>query len=288
MAEPQPVIVLGAARSGTKYFRGLLSAPENAVCTPFDANYIWRFGNERSGHDELAPDSISDKQAADIRKALYKQADMGAAEMPTYFVEKTVSNALRPDFVRRVFPGAKLIVLIRDGRDAIESTFRMWNAPPDGPGLRQKLSRLPMRAAPYALWFGANMIAGKLKGRGTSMWGVRYDGIQHDLRALSLEEVCANQWLRCVRSSLAHHEAAPDGVSLLVRYEDLVNNVSILEEVADHLNMGSAERSAMARKWRDTTRTPAGSRWESTFSPQARARVESIVSPTLSELGYLQ
>src|SRR5699024_6585477 len=92
-------------------------------------------------------------------------------------VEKTVSNALRPDFVERVLPGARYILLIRDGRDVVESSYRMWQAPADSSGMKRKLASLPPRALPYAVWYGVNLVAGKLRGRGVGIWGVRYEGI---------------------------------------------------------------------------------------------------------------
>ena len=167
---PTPVFILGAARSGTKFIRDVLAAPNHVCQTPFDSNHVWRIGNARAPDDLLLPEGLSSRTAAVIRRALWKLAAPGqTSNADQILLEKTVSNALRPDFVERVFPDARYIVLIRDGRDAIESTYRMWQAPPDSGGLKRKLASLPIQATPYALWYGLNLIGGKLRGRGVGM-----------------------------------------------------------------------------------------------------------------------
>ena len=42
----QIVIIIGAARSGTKYLRDVLATAPNAARVPYDINYIWRYGSE--------------------------------------------------------------------------------------------------------------------------------------------------------------------------------------------------------------------------------------------------
>ena len=41
-----PIIIIGAARSGTKIMRSVISADENVRAVSYDVNYVWRFGNE--------------------------------------------------------------------------------------------------------------------------------------------------------------------------------------------------------------------------------------------------
>src|SRR4051812_20775701 len=41
----QPVIVIGAARSGTKLLRDSLATHADVARVPYDVNYVWRFGN---------------------------------------------------------------------------------------------------------------------------------------------------------------------------------------------------------------------------------------------------
>ena len=53
----QIVIIIGAARSGTKYLRDVLATAPNAARVPYDINYIWRYGSE-SHPDDALPASL--------------------------------------------------------------------------------------------------------------------------------------------------------------------------------------------------------------------------------------
>lgn len=281
-----PIVILGAARSGTKFLRGVLASARGHVATPFDSNHIWRIGNASTADDELDPASISDRTARTIRDGLWKVATHDGATRGGVLVEKTVSNSLRPAFVDRVLPGARYVLLIRDGRDVVESTYRMWLEPPDTGGLKRKLVSLPLRAAPYAAWYGLNMAMGKLRGRGVGVWGVRYRGIAADLERLSVPEVCARQWQACVESSLAFAREMPASRFIQVRYEDLVADPSALDPVADFLQLGPAGRERLREELRRTIRAPERSRWTETFDESTREKVLGIIAPLQHQLGY--
>ncbi|MES0872505.1 sulfotransferase family protein [Sinimarinibacterium thermocellulolyticum] len=285
-ADDTAVVLLGAARSGTKFLRSVIAAPDGFCATPFDCNHIWRLGNARAVHDELDPQSISERDARDIRAALWKLACPSPSErVGKVLVEKTVSNALRPVFVERVLPGARYVVLLRDGRDVVESTFRMWMSPPDGPGLRRKLAALPARALPYALWYGANMVAGRLRGRSVGIWGVRYRGIQRDLQNLTLPEVCAYQWRHCVQRSLEFASGLPPDRCVIVRYESLIADPNALTPVCRMLNL-DASASARVHHALSSGIQRQPSRWDTTFDASTRERILDIIGRLQAQLGY--
>lgn len=284
--EARPVVILGAARSGTKFLRGVLAAGDGHFATPFDSNHIWRIGNAGAADDELDPASISDRTVHLIRDSLWKLAAPDGAPDGGTLVEKTVSNSLRPDFVARVLPDARYVMLIRDGRDVVESTYRMWLTPPDAGGLKKKLASLPVQAFPYAAWYGVNMVLGKLRGRGVGIWGVRYRGITQDLERLSVPEVCAHQWRTCVESSLELAQKLDSTSFIQLRYEDLVGDKAALDPVAEFLQVGPQGRDRLRSELRRTIRAPERSRWNETFDEATRAKVLGIISDLQSRLGY--
>src|SRR2546430_7511188 len=57
----QPVIVIGAARSGTKLLRDCLGTADEFAVVPYDINYLWRLGNEQFPNDELTPEQLTPK-----------------------------------------------------------------------------------------------------------------------------------------------------------------------------------------------------------------------------------
>jgi hypothetical protein len=284
--EAPPIVVLGAARSGTKFLRGVLAAAEGHFATPFDSNHVWRIGNAGAPDDELDPASISDRTARMIRDALRKLAAPDGMPAGGVLVEKTVSNSLRADFVARVLPDARYILLIRDGRDVVESTYRMWLAPPDAGGLKKKLASLPVSAFPYAAWYGVNMAMGKLRGRGVGVWGVRYRGIARDLERLSVPEVCAHQWRTCVESSLRAASEMDPSRLIQLRYEDLVADEAALDPVAEFLQVGLQGRDRLRAELRRTIRAPERSRWTETFDEATRCKVLGVISTLQTQLGY--
>lgn len=198
MSDQRYVFLIGAARSGTKFLRDTLAASNDVAEIPYDINYVWRHGNENCPHDELRPEDIDAKTAAHIRRSIDRLAMKGRDTRPPIILEKTVSNTLRMDLIRAVFPEAEFIVLERDGRDVVESSYRQWTKPADRSYLIEKLRYFPVREWRYALWFARNLVN---RSEQTPIWGPRYDGITTDLGNLGTAQTCAKQWSASVKSS---------------------------------------------------------------------------------------
>jgi hypothetical protein len=214
-----PIVLIGAARSGTKLLRDCLALDPRVARVPHDINYVWRLGNEGSPHDELDPSAMTPEIRARIRSEL---ADY--ARGSPVLIEKTVGNALRVPFVASVLPEARFVHLIRDGRDVIESVERQWQAKPDWSSLVRKARSFPILEAPgYAVRYARDTLR-RTAGRSPkgAVWGPRYDGITEDLNRYDLLTVCAKQWVRCVESALAGLATLPSERVHTVRYEEFV------------------------------------------------------------------
>ncbi len=224
-SENQPVIILGAARSGTKLLRSLVAATGCYAEVPFDVNYIWRYGNEQSAHDALPANSLDDRGREFIQKLLPQDAtQIGKPNKP--FVEKTVSNILRVPFVKAVYPQAKYLMILRDGRDVSESAARCWRTPPQTGYLMAKARVFPWRhCAPYA-WKCASTFARRRLGLDDHLrtWGPRYPGIDDDVKRLSLVEVCARQWVASMEYYEQSRHVIPEEQRFELRYEELIGD----------------------------------------------------------------
>ncbi len=219
---PEPIVILGAARSGTKMLRALLSSHPDVTPVPWDVNFIWKHGNYDVPHDELVPEQLTSRSRRFIARTIRRHGGAGPR-----IVEKTVGNTLRPEFVHAVFPDAYFIHLIRDGRDVAESARRMWRAPMDRRAVLQKLRAFPLAALPtYGLQYARAYLERGLGHRdgSVSTWGPRWRGIDQDVRARSLLEVCAIQWRRSVEASLAGLATMDPERVVEVRYEELCAN----------------------------------------------------------------
>ena len=239
----QPIILIGAARSGTKFLRDCLAASPDCAAVPYDINYIWRYGQEGLAHDILVPTSLSRKTQNFIRKTIPKLAD---AKPGNRIIEKTVSNTLRIPYVNSIYPNAIFVHLIRDGREVTESSMRQWTDPPNTGALLKKLKAMPIQNIGYVFWYAANIVSGLFAGgrKGGNIWGPRYPGIKNDAATLSLAEVCAKQWKHCIEKSLEDLAVIDSKRVHTIRYEDFVSSKVTIENLAAELGLSNPEACA--------------------------------------------
>ena len=232
----QPLIIIGAARSGTKLLRDLIAIHPEIDKVPYDINYIWRMGNENVVHDELSPEQLTPQ----IRQKILKHLQKFRNKSPL-LVEKTVSNTLRVPFVLSVFPNAKFIYLIRDGRDVVESVYRQWLAPPDWKYSLEKAMTFPMMDAfGYGFRYAQSLLKKLFFAQSAThnIWGVHYQGIEQDMLTKDLLEVCAIQWVRSVSLANEALNTLPSEQVITIHYEHLVESpLDSFQQIASFLNI---------------------------------------------------
>src|SRR5688572_28928438 len=98
----QLVIIIGAARTGTNMLRDILTQLPGIGTWPCDEiNYIWRHRNVREPTDEFGPELAT----PDVQSFIRQKFDQLARKRSlSHLVEKTCANALRVEFVNRIFP----------------------------------------------------------------------------------------------------------------------------------------------------------------------------------------
>jgi hypothetical protein len=268
--EVQPIILIGAARSGTKLVRDSLALHPQVSVVPYDVNFLWRLGNERVPHDELTVEHARPDVVRRVRQAILR-----FAKTPV-LVEKTVSSSLRPAFVRAVFPEARIVHLVRDGLDVVESSRRQWLESPDVRYLTQKLRTVGIRSAGgYLMRYGFDTLKRLRRSSEPPMWGPVYDGMRDDYTRLGLTSLCALQWQACARAALD----APDRGEPLLRYESFVADPAAgLATVLDGLVDGGVPAVEGIRRDR------IGS--ASALTEQERNEIMAIIGPTRAALGY--
>lgn len=217
---PRRVVLIGAARSGTKILRDSLAAASGAGAVPYDIGYVWRCASPDHPDDALDPATLTPGR----RRFIANFID-GYAGSSGWVIEKTVGNALRVLYVAAVLPDAIYVHLVRDGIDVAESTRRQWQESTDYRYLLKKSRHFPLRMVPS---YGRGYVSSRLRrhtGAGrVATWGARYPGIDDDLRHEDLLTVCARQWQEAVvRASRDLAALGALGATVVdVRYEDLV------------------------------------------------------------------
>ena len=279
---PRHIVLIGAARSGTKMLRDALAEATGAGRVPYDISYVWRYGNEAHPDDVLEPDWIDVKARRYIRKFVGRYAD----GRPPSVIEKTVGNALRVPAVAAVLPDAKYIHLIRDGVDVVESAMRQWCSSPGLGYLASRLRHVPVRFLPHAGSEYLRSLSARWEhGNGqVGTWGVRYPGIDADLTKLDLLAVCARQWKHAVEGA----ESAFDRLGVQVaeiRYEQLVSNPSAqVSRLASFAGLAT-DVDSLESMQRRIVRGRVGT-GRSSLAPSELADLDTELGSTLTDLGY--
>ncbi len=278
--------ILGAGRSGTKFLRDILGSSSNIAIIPYDVGYVWRFGNENYPHDEFTPDMLTVSIKEFIRNTLPKLIEKSANKSsPSILIEKSVPNTLRPAYIQSIYPNARFVHLIRDGRAVTESAMRLWQAPPERGYLLKKLKYFPWENYQYAFKYIGNILKGKLSSnRGQQTWGPLYKGIQEDVKSLPLEIVCARQWQKCVENSKTQLADINSKNIIEVHYEDLMKDSTSLHSICNFLGIDDSKTVIDlydAKVVRSNTQ-----KWKKSLTSQQLDLINQEIGELNNSLGY--
>jgi len=282
----EPIIILGAARSGTKILRDTIAAHPLLVPIPYDVNFVWKYGLYDIKHDELSPDELT-KRGNKFIHHFFSNFHQNRSNIRV--VEKTVSNTVRVDFVHKVFPNCQFIHIIRDGRDVAVSSMKQWQAPLNRKMVLNKLKYFPIKALPnyalqYALSYFFRIISREKR---VLTWGVVLRDLEELLDRYSLLEVCGIQWQRCVTSSINTLKYMNDDKKIEVRYESLVENPTYeIQRLLEFLNLKYSKEmiTNMAQKIRSSDIN----KWEKTVNVIELRQLMLLIQNTMNHLGYLE
>lgn len=282
----QPVIIIGAGRSGTNMLRDILTKLPHSGTWPCDEiNYIWRHGNIRVPHDEFTKIHATARVQSYIRNQFDKIARKYKLNV---LIEKTCANALRVEFVHQIIPNAKYIHIIRDARDVVASAKLRWTAPLDIPYIAKKARYVPITDIPYYAfkYLGNRIYRLFSREKRLAFWGPKFNGIEEALNQYSLEEVCAIQWKKCVDNADAQLSAIDETQVYQLYYEDFVTSPKEeLIRLCTFLDIDLAESDA-EELIRGVSSKSVGKAKE-TLDPQTLAAIQSIAKDTMERHGYL-
>ena len=279
----RPVVIIGAARSGTNVLRDtLVRLPGHGTWPCDEINLVWRHGNTRAPHDVLAPSLATGQVQRYVRHAfdaIAERRHLGTV------VEKTCANSLRVAFVDRIVPTARYVFILRDGRDVVASAMRRWSASLDLSYTLRKARYAPLSDVPrYAAAFVANRLhALRSPDDRLASWGPRFTGMDDMLRSSSLAEVCATQWARSVE--LAARDLDAIGLDRVhrIRYEDLTADAA--GEVARIATFLGAGMTDAVREGARTIGAGSVGSWRRALGEQDLEAIAPIVDPVMERHG---
>ena len=282
-----PLVIIGAARSGTNMLRDLLSSLKPFATWPCDEiNYIWRHGNREFETEEFSADMANSKTIAYIRKQFASFSKKHPGKM---IIEKTCANTLRCEFVQAVLPNAKFVHIIRDGRDVAASASIRWKAGLDIGYLMKKARYVPMADVPYyaSRYLGTHvyrMTSGKKR---VSTWGPKFEGMQETFRNHELPVGCSIQWKTCVRKAIEQLGRLDQSNVMTVRYEEVTANpASWLTKICEFAGK-DVDPSAINELTSRVSVKSVG-KWKGQFGDSVIESIEHETGDLLRELGYVE
>lgn len=263
----RPVFIIGAPRSGTSLLYSVLRSAPVFAHWPGEAHEVWEADYHPALRDwesnALTAADVDEKAAAKIRRAFFLVA--GSRRR---LIDKTPRNALRVSFVDAIFPDARYVHLVRDGRENVNSLINAWRTP------RYRTYRLDH----------------SIEGVDPEWWKfVLYPGWREDSSG-PLEVVCARQWASSNELALRDLKVVGER-AVRVRYEDLVDSPETeVERVAGFLDVpfddGLRAKAAAVRTTPINVVTPPErGKWRKE-NPREIESIVPLIAPAMEALSY--
>ena len=309
----QPIFIIGAARSGTMMLAEDILGQHSDVAYWREPIYVWRTGHAYRRHDILTAEDVTPRIRAFITEQF---SSFTTVRGKRRFMEKTPSNCFRMPFILELFPDAKFLHILRDGRDVARSAAVEWRGarPVTKNGVKvdatgqtpmerlnpsvklishvfsgvRRVKHTPwslLEMPAYMLRF-ARLFARSVRPDKGYVWGPRFPGMNAMFRQYSLLETCAIQWDWSVRAILGFGRNLPADGYLELKYEDLLS--SPLEQTAAILKfLELPDRPAFRRHVENYPFMPGNAnKWAKAYTDEELRLVLSHIAPTLKYLDY--
>jgi hypothetical protein len=291
---PDMLFIVGAGRSGTnllsrmlEYAGGFSDLSEN--------RYVWNYRQSRRRTDRRLPDEATEAITAYIRAHFAAMA----RRHPSTLVDKTPGNALRLGFVTRIFPEAKIVNIVRDGRANVLSRGALWDEEGlfgggDKPGMltryarrirrMRRLGNLPADRVPAFLADNVPALITDTLLRRATLSGERVAGLREVERLHGPRIARAVQWREVATMAACEGRALGSTRYHEISFETLLRQPA---ESAEALfaflgRDGGARAGAYLADKLDPGRLD---NWK-TRDPEAIAEIEPYLTPALAYFGY--
>ena len=238
------IFIVGSPRSGTTLTGKILNSHPD-IATWFVPYFMWEKPFRHNIDDVLTEKDATPKVIQYIRESFrYFKHKTGAK----YVIDQSPRNSLRISFIRKIFPEAKFIHVIREPKDAILSIKKEWQKRIDiyhsdhtgrlserirniwkpfqdlvglQPVLRHKIKAVLFEL--YGFSLNAEQQYNRKRWNGKVGWGPRFQGWSEKIEALTLLEFNACQWKACVSDIIEHLPEDPEK-TMLLKYETLLGH----------------------------------------------------------------
>ncbi|MHC4977199.1 MAG: sulfotransferase family protein [Planctomycetota bacterium] len=279
--QASPIILLGTHRSGTTWMGSILSNLPG-VAYWIEPRHVWTRGNAYTPDDSLAAKHATERVRRRIRSIFSRYLKAQGAER---LLEKTPSNCLRVPFIHAVYPNARFLLIVRDGRSVISSTEQMQERVVPGARIWQRMRETPVWEWPAASTQLKEAARTRITGQPQRYWGPRPPGWREWMRSDPPHVIRAKQWAATILNAWrACHQLPTESWSVL-RYEELVRQPAeeltrVLGELGIH-DVGNTIE--LARQSSLTSRVDA---WRERVDSSTLAEVYPSMRDAMETLGY--
>lgn len=303
MNSSHTAFIIGPPRSGTSILSQVIDQLPG-VANWFEPYFVWDRYFRDAPNDLRSAADATPQVAAYIRDAFEGFRRARQAEV---VVDKAPRNCLKLPFINAVFPNAKYIILVRDGRETILSIYRkwqkqaavlekshgwgklkgswdmIWESVMYQPLWRHRWQFLAFHLGPPSGWLRGRFIS-TARWQGRPGWGPQFAGWQELFGKIPVLEFCAHQWVHCVREVMRHQPDLPAQRCLPIRYEEFTAKPQEnFRAVADFLEVDYPQSFMEQIPAINSNNT---SKWRTSFTAQELRAMGPIISQTLIALGY--
>lgn len=298
------VFIVGSPRSGTTIFGELLDRHPQ-VSQWYEPYFVWDRFFRLAPHDERTAADAT----ARVKGQIFRDFDRYRKKKKCWvLIDKSPRNSLKIPFILTIFPRARFIHLLRDGRDVTLSIHKEWQRRrnivqnPNQEGrfnyfkalavLKTYLARQTFRQDKLrALWFethghflNKSGQLNRLRWQGDIGWGPRFKNWQQVYAQNSLLQFNAHQWRACVQGIHRDWDLIQHQNRLTLRYEDLIADPEMkINEILDFMGVASSKEFIASLPGLN-----AGNynKWKSEFTKSQLKEIYPVLTPPLLEWGY--
>jgi len=291
--------IIGSPRSGTTILENILNChPE--VAEWYEPYYLWERYFSAGKGDAWDEKEFSNRKSAEIKKEFKIFSEKSNKSI---VLDKSPTHAFNIRLINKIFPDAKWIHILRDGRDVTLSIKREWDKRRrmvedrdfrrflrSGYTMlrRQPFWRYRYMALRYELasCLDARSIKylNKARWSGQIGWGPRFPGWKEYLQKHSSLEFNAMQWLKSVQAARKNWDIIPESNRLEICYEELLQSPE--KTIGYIFKLLGADLPGNFFQNIPKLENDNFYKWKAGFTKEEIHTIKPIIGPLIQELGY--
>jgi hypothetical protein len=262
----RPIFVVGCPRSGTTLLFRLLRRHENLGAPHGEGHVLWNTFHHPRGSG-WSSDRVTTVAPGERR---YVYTGVRRLSGGARFMDKTPRNVLKVPYLAELFPGARFVLLKRNGPATVSSLIEGWTV---RHGVSYRLPE-PLRLAEY-------------RGR---LWSYVLPEGWRRWADTSFAEVAAFQYASSYSTALDDFAARPELPLTEVVFEDLLDDPrGVTRRLLEDLELPHSDRvmdmaANLGAHPVQTNSPPRPEKWRD--RADEIARVLPLIAPTMERLGY--